>query len=465
MIKPDILLLGCYELGHQPLSLASPAAFLRKAGFQVSLSDLYVETFPYDKASSASLVCISTPMHTALRVGVAAARRVRELNPDAHLTFYGLYAHLNADYLLGENGSEESPLADSVLAGEYETSLLELANALLKDKKTLRIQGVRTSNYNAKPSIIRQHFQVPDRNGLPGIGQYARYVENGRNVPAGYVEASRGCLHTCRHCPVVPIYQGRFFVVPADKVMADIRQQIQAGAGHISFGDPDFLNGPGHILKITQAMRDEFPGITFDFTTKVEHILEKRHFLPKLRQCGASFVISAFESTNDRVLKLLDKGHTVADMDVALNILKEANLPVQPTWVPFTPWTSLLDYLEFLRWIRVRGLISSVPSIQYSIKLLIPPGSWLVDLPGSHEWLDGLDAANFSYNWIHLDNRMDELQSEILEIVQRSPSDPFETFNQVENLSYEIAGQQPPRISDPRIQEILQPRFTEDWFR
>lgn len=464
MIKPDILLLGCYELGHQPLSLASPATFLRKAGFQVSLSDLSVETFPTREASAASLVCISTPMHTALRVGVAAARRVRELNPKAHVSFYGLYAHLNAEYLLGENGSKEPPLADSVLAGEYETPLLKLAGALVKGKKIFSLQGVRTSSDNAKPSIIRQHFQIPDRNGLPGIGQYARYVENGRNVPAGYVEASRGCLHTCRHCPVVPIYKGRFFVVPADTVLADIRQQIQAGAGHISFGDPDFLNGPGHILKITQAMHDEFPGITFDFTTKVEHILEKRLILPKLRELGASFVISAFESTSDRVLKLLDKGHTVADMGVALNILKEANLPVQPTWVPFTPWTSLNDYQEFLRWIRVRGLISSVPSVQYSIRLLVPPGSWLVDLPGATEWLGDLDEANFSYNWIHPDQRMDELQSEITEFVQRSPGDPGETFNRVECLAYEVAGQQPPRISEPNIQEILQPRLTEDWF-
>lgn len=464
MIKPDILLLGCYELGHQPLSLASPAAFLREGGYEVLLSDLAVEPFPIEEASTAPLIGISTPMHTALRVGVAAARRVRELNQQAHLSFYGLYAHLNADYLLGKNGSGEPPLADSVLAGEYETSLLELADTLLKGNESFEVQGVRTSRFDAQPSIIRQNFQIPDRTGLPDIEKYARYVENGRNVPAGYVEASRGCLHTCRHCPVVPIYQGRFFVIPADKVLADIRQQVQAGAGHITFGDPDFLNGPGHILKIVEAMHDEYPKITFDFTTKVEHILEKRHLLPKLRELGASFVISAFESTSDRVLSLLDKGHTVADMDVALDILKEANLPVQPTWVPFTPWTSLEDYLEFLQWIRNRGLISSIPSVQYSIRLLIPPGSWLIDLPGSDEWLGNLDAANFSYNWKHPDFRMDKLQSEVMEIVQRLPEDPFKTFELVEKLAYDVAGRRPPMISDPRIPEISQPRLTEDWF-
>jgi radical SAM superfamily enzyme YgiQ (UPF0313 family) len=464
MIKPYILLLGCYELGHQPLSLASPAAFLRNAGYNVALSDLSVESFPSDEISNASLIGISTPMHTALRVGVAAARRVREINPNAHLSFYGLYAHLNADYLLGKNGSGKPPLADSILAGEYETSLLELAEALLNGKEALRLPGVRTPNFNAKPNIIRQHFQIPDRTGLPGIEKYARYVENGRDVPAGYVEASRGCLHTCRHCPVVPVYQGRFFVIPADKVLADIRQQVQAGAGHITFGDPDFLNGPGHILKIVEAMHDEYPGLTFDFTTKVEHILEKRHLLPRLHELGATFVISAFESTSDRVLKLLDKGHTVADMDVALEILKEANLPVQPTWVPFTPWTSLKDYQEFLGWIRNRGLISSVPSVQYSIRLLIPPGSWLIDLPGSKEWLGDLDAANFSYDWKHPDYRMDKLHEEVMEIVQGSPDDPFKTFAAVERLAYEIAGGQLPTISDPRIPEISPPRLTEDWF-
>jgi len=41
---------------------------------------------------------------------------------------------------------------------------------------------------------------------------------------------------------------------------------VAAGATHITFGDPDFLNGPGHALKVVRAAHAEFPRLTFDFT-------------------------------------------------------------------------------------------------------------------------------------------------------------------------------------------------------
>ena len=192
---------------------------------------------------------------------------------------------------------------------------------------------------------------VPDRSTLPDVDHYAHLSLNGTLLAAGYVESTRGCLHTCRHCPVVPVYNGRFFVVPADIVLADIRQQVEGGARHITFGDPDFLNGPGHSLKIASAMNREFPELTFDFTAKVEHIIQHIETVRELASLGAAFVVSAFETTRDNVLDRLRKGHSLADMEQALSILNEIGLPDQATWVPFTPWTSLEEYIEMLAWI------------------------------------------------------------------------------------------------------------------
>src|SRR6185295_4904284 len=119
---------------------------------------------------------------------------------------------------------------------------------------------------------------------------------------AGYAEASRGCLHRCRHCPIPPVYDGRFFVVPRDVVLADIRSQVEAGARHVTFGDPDFLNGPAHSLAILREMRREFPFVSHDFTAKIEHLLKHRDLLPEMASLGCSFIVSAVESLSDRVL-------------------------------------------------------------------------------------------------------------------------------------------------------------------
>ncbi|MGH2542133.1 MAG: CUAEP/CCAEP-tail radical SAM (seleno)protein, partial [Ardenticatenaceae bacterium] len=309
----DILLVSCYELGHQPWNLASPLAYLQRAGYAPVAVDTAVEPLSDEAIQRARLVAISVPMHTALRLGLRVAERVQALNPAARIAFYGLYAWLNAEYLLPERGN-------FVIAGEYEAPLLALADALDRGQPVHEVPGVRAATHAARPHLARLPFAQPDRSSLPSLERYARFRTSEGTTLAGYVEATRGCLHTCLHCPITPIYRGRFFVVPGDVVLEDIRTQVEAGAHHVTFGDPDFLNGPGHVLKIVRAMHDRFPDVTFDATIKIEHILEHRDLFPELRMLGCAFVVSAIESFSDRVLAHLRKGHTARDVEEALAI-------------------------------------------------------------------------------------------------------------------------------------------------
>ncbi len=410
-----VLLVACYELGHQPLSLASPLATLRAADFAPHASDTSVEPLDDATLKAARLIAISVPMHTALRLGAAVAERARRVNPDATIVFYGLYASLNADYLL-------RALADAVIGGEYEQALLALAEALDAggDIDALRIPGVRTRRTAAAPILQRLPFAAPARDALPPLRSYAHLVRDDAVIPAGYVEATRGCLHTCLHCPITPVYGGRFFVVPRQVVLDDIRAQVVAGAGHITFGDPDFLNGPGHALAITRALHAEFPEVTFDATIKVEHILERRAAIAELGQLGCAFIVSAVESLSPRVLAHLAKGHTRADVEEALRIADAAGIPLRPTFVAFTPWTTAEDYLELLDFVAEQGLVEQIDPVQYTIRLLVPPGSALLDTPDAAEWLGPLDEAAFSYRWAHADPRMDSLQRELAALVERA---------------------------------------------
>src|SRR5579863_2791689 len=152
----DILLISCYELGHQPFHLALLCAMLQQDGYSPLPVDTAVETLTDEAISQARFVGISVPMHTALRLGEQVARRVRIINPFAHICFYGLYALLNADYLL------ESTI-DSAIGGEYEGPLLQLIAALDQgeDMHTLAIAGVNTRNSPAGPWIQRTSFVIP----------------------------------------------------------------------------------------------------------------------------------------------------------------------------------------------------------------------------------------------------------------------------------------------------------------
>ena len=429
---------------------AWPVPFLQGAGLASPAVHLTLSPFPETTAPNAAFVGIAVPMHTALRLGVAAARRVRAANPAAHICFYGLYAWLNRAYLL------DAGLADSALAGEVEQTLVAHIRAVLAGEPVTAV---------TQPILTRQSFPTPRREGLPHLRDYAHYMHKDTAVPAGYAETTRGCLHTCAHCPIVPVYDGRFYAIPAGVVLADICQQAAAGARHISFGDPDFLNGPGHALKIARALHAEFPALTFDFTTKVEHILRHRDKFPELASLGCTFVISAFESVSEAVLGKLNKGHTVADMAAAFAILDAAGIAVQPTWVAFTPWTTLADYISMLDWIRRQHLISHVPAVQYAVRLLIPPESALLAGNGGASWLGDLDAPNFTYTWQHPDPRMDELHQAISQLAEElGDGDPYRIFAEIERLAYGMDGRIPPLSAPINLFQPAPPRLTEDWF-
>jgi radical SAM superfamily enzyme YgiQ (UPF0313 family) len=261
------------------------------------------------------------------------------------------------------------------------------------------------------------------------------------------------------------VYGGRFFVLPQEVVLEDIRRQVRAGATHITFGDPDFLNGPGHSLKVVRAMHAEFPDLTFDFTAKVEHVLERREMFPELGRLGCLFMISAVESLSDTVLSILEKHHTRAEVEEALAIVRDAGIALRPTWVAFTPWTTLDDYLEVLSFVEENGLIDHVDPVQYTIRLLVPPGSYLLDRPAMKPYLGKLDQASFSYRWAHPDPRMDQLQREVSALVEKDTQagvDPGLTFYRVQALA---DGRDPAAVEPLLPQDRLRaPRLSEPWF-
>ncbi len=481
-----ILLISCYELGHQPIGLASPLGFLERAGYTPAVMDIAVETLDAGKAARAEFVGICVPMHTALRLGVHVATHIRKINPSCHICFYGLYASLNAEYLLTHH-------ADSIIGGEYETPLVklvdslaagtdvEIAGALLhKDIESLQKQlqsesvlkplHTRTNVYKPRNDLSSESLAVPSRKQLPPLDQYAHLEKDGAAYLAGYVEASRGCKHLCLHCPIPPVYEGKFSVVPKEVVLEDIRAQVDAGAAHITFGDPDFLNGPKHVLRVVQAMHEAFPRLTFDCTTKIEHLLKHHRLLPELRDCGCIFIVSAVESLNDTVLKNLQKGHTCDDVFAVISLLKGIGIALRPSLVPFTPWETLESYLYILDAVEHKELIDHIDPVQYTIRLLVPPGSSLLAQPATQPHLGDLDQESFTYRWTHPDARMDELQKAVSVAVESAAQigeDACVTFHRVRNLAYSAIGREGSSTAFPLYFEQNRrrpPRLTEDWF-
>lgn len=457
----DVVLISTYELGHQPFGLASPAAWLAEFGAHVTMLDLSREDFREAHIRAADLIAFYVPMHTATRLAIALLPRVRELAPSAHICFYGLYAPVNADHLrdLG---------AQTILGGEFEQGLVDLVARL-----TTNPAAQNGTNHQSESviSLGRQRFRVPAREMLPALAKYAHLImpDGGFRV-AGYTEASRGCKHLCRHCPIVPVYDGAFRIVQRDIVLEDIRGQVAAGAQHVSFGDPDFFNGPAHAMAIVEEMHREFPQLSYDATIKVEHLLNHANHLAKLRDTGCLFVTSAVESVDDLVLDRLAKGHTRTDFIRVAKLFREAGLALQPTFVPFLPWTTLASYRDLLNVLAELGLIENVAPIQLAIRLLIPAGSRLLELLEIREGIEPFDAAALVFPWRHADPAVDVLAIEVAQIVERGEklrASRADIFARIWEAAARAAGESPelPRaLRNARKARPAIPHMNEPWY-
>jgi len=452
----NIVLISTYELGRQPFGLASPAAWLRRRGHNVVALDLARQSLDEAAITSAELIAIYLPMHTATRLAAQLIPQLRKQNPSAHLCCYGLYAPMNVDYLRALGVS-------TILGGEFEEELVQLAERIAANGRQATAQPVESLI-----SMARLQFEVPDRSGMPALEKYAHLIIPGDGFRiVGSTEASRGCKHLCRHCPIVPVYKGVFRIVGREAVLEDVRRQVAAGAQHITFGDPDFFNGLRHAMELVEVFHREFPAVTYDATIKIEHLLKYERHLPALRDTGCLFVISAVESVDDAVLDFLDKGHTREDFFRVIKTFRELGMTLHPTFVPFTPWTTLDGYLDLLRVIEEQGVIENVAPIQLGIRLLIPEGSRMLELEDVRGLVGSFDPQALAYPWKNADPRLDALSEtaqEIAAAAERQKESRLATFERIWKAAHSTAGLPAPQISVSARSQVGIPFLSEPWY-
>ncbi len=405
-----------------------------------------VESLDMRDVDWAEKAALSVPMHTAMRLAREVAGSIRQRRPGMPLCFFGLYAGTAKDLVRDSSG-------DAVIAGEYEPGLTSWAGG---------------GDPGPQVTLQRAQSVLPLRSCLPPLESYARFLVSGKEGLVGSVAASRGCSHRCRHCPVPVVYDGRVRPVAAPVVLEDVDNLVAAGASHISFADPDFLNVPGHSRRVIKAFHERHPDVSFDVTIKVEHILRHRSFLCELAAAGCSFVVSAFESTSDTTLRILDKGHTSSDASQAVLALRECGIEVRPSWLPFTPWTTVSDLVDLFDFVVAHDLVANVDPVQYTIRLLLPEGSLLAGRPEMAPHLAGYDPVALGWTWTHPDPEVEHLNKVIAHEVEASLGEPGEdTFERIDSIVRAADGSRRMRpkrgcVSQGPVGE--RPRLSETWF-
>ncbi len=192
-------------------------------------------------------------------------------------------------------------------------------------------------------------------------------------------------------------------------------------------------------------MHERWPELTFDCTVKVEHILRHRDLWPELAAAGCLFVVSAFETVNEETLTRLDKGHTAADAAAAVHLLRRHGIEIRPSFLPFTPWTTVDDVADIVDFVAALDLVPNVDPVQYTIRLLVPQGSLLEPSLAAEGRLGPYDAERLTWTWTSDDPSVDELQTRLTALVEgaQTAGEPISRiYGRVQQAVQAAAGRQ-----------------------
>lgn len=457
-----VLLVSTYELGARPLGCTVPAAVLEEAGHDVAAVDLAVEGWPAEAAAAADGVVVSVPMHTAMRLGLSVIERLRAERPEVPVLLHGLYAHGAA-----EAAGERFGPGDVAVTGEVGSVLLEWAGALggTGDRPAGLLHDLGPARPVARPPQRRA--------GLPALSAYARLRLGGDERLVGTLETTTGCNHRCRHCPVPVVYGGRSRPVALETVLAEADALVAEGATHLHVADPDFLNRPAHALAFARALSEAHPSVTFDATVKVSHLLRDADHVAELAGAGLVLVTSALESTSQLVLDRLDKGHDAAGGREAIRLLRRHGIEPRPSFLPFTPWTTGQELVDLLDFVAAEDLVWNVDAVQYGIRLLLPPGSLLLESPDADlaASLGATDPVLGGTAWRSPDPLLDRCQEAVAVLAEElaaSGAEAPEAYARIRAAVFAELGRSDPGA--PPLSGVagppgpLRPRLTESWF-
>ncbi len=409
-----VRIISVFEWGLQPLTAATAGGYLESHAIPVSVDDVFVDAFHAARYEDAWLVAIAVPVYDAITGAITIARDIKALNPRAHLVFFGQYATVQYRELVPKYG-------DSAICGDWEEPLRQLAERLAAGVPLDGIPGLFVGTVAPIKYWARDQILPPARHLLPELRRYNMTdTPNGsvlQSTVSGNVEVTRGCHHDCSYCSVFAAYGRKVIVIPKESILQDIRTLVESGANHIVFVDADFLSAWKYSRSVVEAMCREFPQLTFEYTTRVDHMLEHPDVVAEFHDLGCTRVTSAFEFPKDEVLALLRKNCTVEDLEQTVRYCHNIGQALNPTFILFNPWVNPDDLLGFDEFIARNHLENVVEPIQYETRLMLYKGTPLLREP-SIQALQ-LQENEFHIDWEHPDPLMDELyQSRV------TPSEP-----------------------------------------
>jgi anaerobic magnesium-protoporphyrin IX monomethyl ester cyclase len=300
---------------HPPLSVLYPGATLRRCRYSVRIIDQRVEP-AWRRELTTELrsrpLCLGISAMTGRQIhwGMAAARLAREARSDVPIVWGGVHASLLPAQTVA------SDAVDYVVAGEAE-GILPAFVRHIEARGDARAPAGVVSNPQQTPAPSTP----PDLDALPfpaydliDVSKYRQRRVRGRS--SFPLLTSRGCPESCAFCYNGIYHHRRWRCESPEKTLEHIALiHTNFGRSTVDVQDDNFFVSTSRVERLCTLVLQRGLRTTFKATCRVDHVLGwDQTFVELLRKAGVTTLFIGAESGSDRMLELLNKGHTVADV-------------------------------------------------------------------------------------------------------------------------------------------------------
>lgn len=316
-----------------PINLGYLAAYLKAHNISCVVRDFEVEAFVRDeflasiKQANPRIVGFSC-MTPHIKNGAMLAKILKTHFPDILTVVGGVHGSA-----IPEQTLHEFPEFDVVVMGEGEETLVELYGACLNNRMD-HVPGIAYRTGKNRVYVNQRRPMIENLDSIPFPDRTLINIENYRksHVSRGHsrktkriaeITCSRGCPYDCIFCASKVVHSRKVRFRSPENIISELEYLVNNyHIEHFSFLDDTFTLRKDILGPVCQYMGQK--NVSFDAYTRVNDIDEEK--IDMMVAGGCRKISFGIESGSPRVLKLIKKGITVAQIEHAFAIARKAGL-------------------------------------------------------------------------------------------------------------------------------------------
>jgi radical SAM superfamily enzyme YgiQ (UPF0313 family) len=329
---------------YYPMWLAYAAGALQKAGHDVELIDAVPREWKHEDACrhvkktspAMMIVATSTP---SIYSDLKLAEMVKQDHPDIITVFVGV--HVSA---VPRKTLESSPAADAVVVGEYEQTLIELAEKADAPRESwTQIKGLAFQN-NGTITMGEPRPLIKDLDTLPMVAavykqflNFKDYFYSIARYPEVTLITSRGCSHKCIYCVYPQNLTGRCVRYRDIEAVLDEWEYVERSFPGVRelFIEDDAMTLNAKRCQALMKRKVE-RGIKIGFTANSRADVDYET-LKWLKKGGCRLLCVGFESGNQEILDRMHKHLKLAQSRVFVRDAKKAGIMIHGCYLVGLP--------------------------------------------------------------------------------------------------------------------------------